>query len=316
MTVEVAPCLVRDWNASNPASLDPGQQAHCKARCNAYHNTTELAAATLPVGDANTGPRAAADGDGDGADAAAAGAARDAAAGAAEAPGGSGDDDANGAGAGPQSLAQRLSDKIAVLGKPKQQPLQGDGQQQEQHVLEVIERPPDGDDGPEPEPATMDTLTDRERAKLKRLESFITFMDSGFRVPLLGYKFGMDAVMGVVPYAGDAAGALVGTYIMSKALRYNLPKRLVCRMALNQAIDACAGVVPFVGDVFDVGFKANRRNLLLLQAHLQKPRQAKRADGCFLFGVFFTVVVLPLLAVVAVIVAIICIILAAFGKIG
>lgn len=144
----------------------------------------------------------------------------------------------------------------------------------------------------------------------------VTFMDSGFRVPLVGYRFGMDAIIGVVPYAGDAMGALVGTYIMSCALRYHLPKRLVMRMACNQAIDACAGVVPFLGDVFDVGFKANRRNLLLLQAHLKKPREAKRADGCFLFSVFFVVVVLPFLAVIAIVAAIIVAILAAFGKIG
>ena len=98
--------------------------------------------------------------------------------------------------------------------------------------------------------------------------------------------------------------------------RYHLPKRLVMRMAMNQAIDACAGVVPFLGDMFDASFKANTKNLALLQAHLKKPREAKRADGYFLFSVFFVVVVLPFLAVLGVIAAIVVGILAAVGKIG
>ena len=88
------------------------------------------------------------------------------------------------------------------------------------------------------------------------------------------------------------------------------------RMAMNQAIDACAGVVPFIGDMFDASFKANTKNLALLQTHLKKPREAKRADGYFLFSVFFVVVVLPVLAVLGILAGIIVGILAALGKIG
>jgi hypothetical protein len=56
-------------------------------------------------------------------------------------------------------------------------------------------------------------------------------------------------------HAGDMAGATVGTYIITRALKYNMPKRLVLRMMANQAIDSCIGVIPFLGDLFDFGFK-------------------------------------------------------------
>lgn len=56
-----------------------------------------------------------------------------------------------------------------------------------------------------------------------------------------------------VPYVGDLAGATIGTYFISRALKYNLPKRLVLHMLVNQAIDSCFGIIPFFGDIFDFG---------------------------------------------------------------
>jgi hypothetical protein len=59
--------------------------------------------------------------------------------------------------------------------------------------------------------------------------------------------------------SGDVAGGAVGTYIVSRALKYHLPKRLVLRMLMNQAIDSVVGIVPFVGDIFDIGVYRDRR---------------------------------------------------------
>lgn len=162
--------------------------------------------------------------------------------------------------------------------------------------------------------ALIDELDDDQLAGLKTVRRLCKFMDTGVKVPILGYKFGADAVIGMVPYAGDAWGAIVGIYIVSKAIQYQLPKRLVAHMAVNQAIDACVGVVPFFGDLFDFGYKANTRNLQLLEDHLKQPAKAKRADCCFLFGVFMMVVVVPFLLVACIIAGIVVGILAALGK--
>ncbi|KAI8465535.1 MAG: hypothetical protein J3K34DRAFT_84700 [Monoraphidium minutum] len=161
--------------------------------------------------------------------------------------------------------------------------------------------------------AQIDTFDDDAMAQLKRMRALCKFMDTGIKVPIIGYKFGADAIIGMVPYAGDAWGAMVGMYLISTAMKYHLPKRLVAHMAVNQAVDCCVGVVPFLGDLFDFGYKANYRNMMLIEDHLKQPAKAKRADSCFLFGVFFLVVVCPLLLVACIIGGIVVAIMAAFG---
>jgi hypothetical protein len=103
----------------------------------------------------------------------------------------------------------------------------------------------------------------------------------------------------------------MGTYLVSIALKYHLPKRLVLRMMANQCLDMVVGIIPFFGDIFDVVHKANAKNTALLMRHLESPkasRKAARADGCFLFGLFLLVVVLPIFLVCAIIGGIIALI--------
>lgn len=159
-----------------------------------------------------------------------------------------------------------------------------------------------------------DTLTEDQRQTLEHIQLLTKVMDNAITIPVIKKKFGLDAMLGLIPYAGDMAGATVGTYIITRALKYNMPKRLVLRMMLNQAIDSAVGVIPFIGDIFDFGFKANARNMKLLQEHLEHPKQAKRADTCFLFLMFFLVVVVPVVLVVGGIAAIVLGILAALNK--
>jgi hypothetical protein len=84
------------------------------------------------------------------------------------------------------------------------------------------------------------------------------------------------AVLPVAVHAGDMAGATVGTYIITRALKYNMPKRLVLRMMANQAIDTCVGVIPFLGDIFDFGFKvgAGRHLMTAVQCGCLLPSQS------------------------------------------
>ncbi|GBF98108.1 hypothetical protein Rsub_10854 [Raphidocelis subcapitata] len=161
----------------------------------------------------------------------------------------------------------------------------------------------------------FDTMNEKEKAVFQRLKTMVRVMDNGFTVPVINYKFGMDAVVGLVPYAGDVSGAVMGTYIMSTALKYHLPRRTLMRMMLNQAIDSVGGICPVLGDWFDFTYKANHRNLLLVEEHLKDPGRATMRDCCFLTSLFFFVVVLPLMLVLSLLGAIVVAILAAFGVI-
>lgn len=93
-------------------------------------------------------------------------------------------------------------------------------------------------------------------------------MDSALPVPGTRWRVGLDSLVGLIPGIGDAAGFAVSGYALLEARRLGAPTSLLLRMALNIAVDALVGAVPLLGDVFDAGFKANRRNLRLLERHL------------------------------------------------
>jgi hypothetical protein len=90
-------------------------------------------------------------------------------------------------------------------------------------------------------------------------------MDDLFRVPVLGWRFGLDALIGLIPGFGDTASSLVSFYILVNAVRYRVPKITLLRMGLIYAIDYAVGSLPLVGDLFDAWWKSNQRNLDLLR---------------------------------------------------
>jgi hypothetical protein len=87
---------------------------------------------------------------------------------------------------------------------------------------------------------------------------------------------GLDGILGLIPGVGDAATGLVGLYIIYQARQAGAPGWLLGRMVGNVALDTAIGSIPVVGDLFDVGFKANRRNLRLLRRHLEQSRGRER----------------------------------------
>ncbi len=109
---------------------------------------------------------------------------------------------------------------------------------------------------------------------LERLEQLARLMDSRFRIPGTGIRFGLDPILGLVPGLGDAAAALPALYILFEARRMGVPVSLRIRMIVNIAIDFLIGAIPLVGDLFDVGFKANNRNVALLRRHLERRAMA------------------------------------------
>ncbi len=127
-------------------------------------------------------------------------------------------------------------------------------------------------------------------------------MDEAVGIPGTRARLGLDGVLGfVVPGAGDAVGGAVSMYAMYAALRLGAGASVLARMALNVALDALVGVVPLLGDVFDFVFKANRRNLALLETYVADPRRTRaksRATVWLVFGVLVAGLVALLAGVV------------------
>ena len=96
------------------------------------------------------------------------------------------------------------------------------------------------------------------------LERLGWLMDDLVRVPGLGWRFGLDAIIGLVPGFGDTATSLVSFYILASAVRYRVPKITLLRMGMNLGIDYLVGSLPLVGDLFDAWWKSNQRNVALL----------------------------------------------------
>lgn len=106
------------------------------------------------------------------------------------------------------------------------------------------------------------------RAELERLERLADLLDSRYRIPLTNVRFGLDAIIGLIPGAGDAVIALPAIFLIWRAHRLGAPPATLMRMAANVGIDTVVGSVPLAGSVFDVFFKANRRNFAILRRHL------------------------------------------------
>jgi hypothetical protein len=113
----------------------------------------------------------------------------------------------------------------------------------------------------------------------KSLDRLGWLMDDLFRVPVLGWRFGLDAIVGLIPAFGDTSTSLVSFYILASAVRYRVPKITLFRMGLNIAIDYVAGSLPVVGDLFDAWWKANRMNLDLLKQRAQVSAAEARAGN-------------------------------------
>jgi len=126
------------------------------------------------------------------------------------------------------------------------------------------------------------------------VSKFAYWLDAGIRVPGTNFRFGLDPIIGLIPGAGDAAGAVLAGWILVEAIRLGASRATVIRIAGNVALDAAVGAVPLLGDIFDFVWKANLRNVALLERHLAAPDRAERADRSFVLLVIFGVLVMAL----------------------
>lgn len=110
--------------------------------------------------------------------------------------------------------------------------------------------------------------------RLARLKKLARFMDTALRIPGTRIRFGADSALGLIPGAGDMIGLGISAFALMEALRLGAPPRLIARMLANVAIDTGLGAIPIAGDVFDVMFKSNTRNLKLLLDHFERELRA------------------------------------------
>jgi len=132
----------------------------------------------------------------------------------------------------------------------------------------------------------------RSPDRLRGLDTLARALDSVARLPGTNVRFGLDALLGLVPGVGDLAGAAIAGYVVLAAARLGAPRAVLLRMLLNVAIDTLVGSVPLVGDAFDVAWRANTRNVTLLQRHLADPGATKAASGAVVGGVLLGLVLL------------------------
>jgi hypothetical protein len=104
-------------------------------------------------------------------------------------------------------------------------------------------------------------------ARLARVRRVAWVLDAAMRLPGTKFRFGLNGLIGLTPFAGDAMMAVVSLYLVYEARRLGLPPATLARMLGNIAIEAAAGSVPILGDLFDIGFKANLRNLAIIERH-------------------------------------------------
>jgi hypothetical protein len=127
---------------------------------------------------------------------------------------------------------------------------------------------------------------EHRRAEIDRnLDQLSHYLDGLFRIPGVGWRFGLDSLVGLIPFVGDWATTMVSLYIMGSAVRYRVPKVTILRMALNIAIDYVVGAIPLLGDLFDAIWKSNKKNVDLLRRHadlsLASQERARASDWLF-----------------------------------
>ena len=148
-------------------------------------------------------------------------------------------------------------------------------------------------------------LTDDERRgpgiwidKTSLAKVISVWSDTVFEVPGVGWRFGLDPIIGLIPGLGDTASAFISAMSLIYAARCGLPKVLLARMSLNILLNEIIGIIPGIGDAFSFWFKSNQRNYELLQRHLATPARSRKSDWLFVslvLGVLFLIVCTGLL---------------------
>jgi hypothetical protein len=128
-------------------------------------------------------------------------------------------------------------------------------------------------------------VTPPPRTDDAELEMLARLMDNQFRIPAVGWRFGLNTLIDLIPGVGDTATSLIAFGIMTAAVRRGLPRTALLRMALNIAIYSIGGILPIIGDIFDTWWKPNMRNMEILRRHAHETREATASDRLFIAAI-------------------------------
>jgi hypothetical protein len=121
-------------------------------------------------------------------------------------------------------------------------------------------------------------------AKVDRLRRLSHLLDKAIPIPGTKFRFGLDPIIGLIPGGGDTVTGALSAYIVVEAARMGIPREILLQMVGNILLDSSAGLIPVLGDVFDLGWKSNVKNIALLEKHLKLNPTGDRVDRLFLLG--------------------------------
>jgi len=137
-------------------------------------------------------------------------------------------------------------------------------------------------------------LSDSQRKVLNRLRALSRTLDTAITIPGTSYRIGLDPIIGLIPSFGDYIGAGLSAYIILEAAQLGTPQPILYRMVINVILETIIGAIPIVGDLFDAAWKANIKNMKLLEAYLRSPHRTEQVNwlfvGSLLFGLMLVVV--------------------------
>lgn len=153
--------------------------------------------------------------------------------------------------------------------------------------------------------------------RLAHLRQLANVLDTAIRVPGTNIRLGLDALLGLVPGVGDVTTGLAALFVILSAARMGVPAPVLARMIANVAIDTAIGTIPLLGDLFDVGWKANSRNVALAEGYIRAPeeerRRTERTTKLQLLGLVVLLVMVIVLGIIGAVAAVRWIIQAAQG---
>ena len=132
--------------------------------------------------------------------------------------------------------------------------------------------------------------SERFRASERRIMAVSRLMDTAVRVPGTRFRFGLDPILGLLPWVGDIASAAVGLWIIAEASRFDVPRIVLARMAWNTLVDLLVGAIPVFGDAFDFVSRSNERNVELFRRHAADPTASTGDQRRFFAGLALIVV--------------------------
>lgn len=137
--------------------------------------------------------------------------------------------------------------------------------------------------------AEWEILPPEEKAKRAQVEPMFRWvalvMDGLLRIPGTKIRFGLNPLLDLIPVVGDVSAGFVSASVLFYAIRRGLPKILLARMGVNVLVNELVGIIPGVGSAFAFWFRCNKRNYEMLRSHAAEPREARRGDWIFVFGI-------------------------------